>query len=69
MIVFKKRSLLDSILNLWPPRKKRAEANTKAAIKYLIDNPYAPCVINDYFIPHGYGEESQILKELFGIDV
>jgi len=69
MIIFKKRTLLESILNLWPPRKKREEKRTMEAIKYLIDNPAAPCVVNGYLIPHGYGEEAKLCKTLFGFDV
>jgi len=69
MIVFKKRSLVSSILNLWPPNKKRENENTKAAIKYLIDHPETPCVVGDYFIPNGYGKNESISMLLFGVDV
>ncbi len=68
MISFQPMSVVDRIFYLWPSRRKRVNAETKAAIKYLIEHPEAPCMVGNHFIPHGYGDMS-ICKALFGFDL
>lgn len=68
MISFQPMSFVDRILYFWPPRRKQINAETKAAIKYLIEHPGSPCVVGNHFIPHGYGD-TRLCKTLFGFDL
>ena len=69
MISFQRVSLFGRILNLWPPRKKRLHMEMWVAIKYLVDHPEAPCIIENTFVPNGYGNNDGLCKTLFGFDV
>lgn len=51
-----KRTMLEKIKRLWPPYRRKREAETKTMIRWLVENPDEPCVISGHFIPHGYGE-------------
>jgi hypothetical protein len=48
-------SLFDRLLNLWPPLRRRKDAELREAIRFLCEHPEAPCVIGGRFIPNGYG--------------
>jgi len=61
MIELKSVSLLDRILNLWPPRRKRKKAELWTAIKYLVEHPEAPCRIGQVYIPNGCGSADYLL--------
>lgn len=56
MMTFRKRKLKQKILYfIWPAYRRQKDAETKAAIKWLIEHPEAPCIIGDSYIPNGYG--------------
>lgn len=50
------------------------DAETRAALTYLIDHPEAPCMIDGAYIPNGYGlgygsatrQEHGLLESLLG---
>jgi hypothetical protein len=69
MISFQRASLFDSILNLWPSRKKRLQVEMRATIKYLVDHPDVPCMIENIFVPHGYGNNDCLCKTLYGFNI
>lgn len=56
MISFKKITIRERVLCLlWPPYRRKMDAKTEAAIKFLVEHPEAPCQIGGTFIPDGYG--------------
>lgn len=55
MIEFRERTLTESIKRLWPPYRRRRGAEMKEAIRKLVADPNAPCVVEGTFIPDGYG--------------
>jgi hypothetical protein len=67
MISFQKMSIIDRIMNLYPPLRKRNDADTRTAIKYLVGHPEEPCVISNHFIPNGYGD-TDLSRCLFGFE-
>ncbi len=56
IITFSKKSLLDRIIDLWPSRKKHREKELKNIIEFLVKHPELPCIVENNFIPNGYGE-------------
>ena len=65
MIEFKSMSLLDHILNLWPPRRKRKNAELWTAIEYLVEHPEASCKIGQTYIPNGHGLSQSWIESFF----
>ena len=57
MIIFRQRSLWDKIKRLVPSIRRKQDAQTYEAIRHLMNNPETPCIINDHYIPNGYGIE------------
>jgi hypothetical protein len=37
----------------------------RATIKYLVDHPDVPCMIENIFVPHGYGNTVQFIGKNF----
>lgn len=54
MIVFRERTLVESIKRLWPPYRRRRDVAMLAAMKQLVTNPSMPCQLGDVVIPDGY---------------
>lgn len=69
MITFVPMSLKDRICYLWPPYKRKREAETKVAIKWLMDHPEVPCIVGNTLIPNGYGNQDSLSKQLFGVEL
>ena len=57
MIAFSSRGLLDSVRRLWRPYRRAQDAETLAAIRWLVQNPEAPCTIEGVLVPNGHGRE------------
>lgn len=57
MIAFRQMTFKERLLRLWPPHRKRMDAELRASIKWLIDHPEAPCIVESTFVPNGYGGE------------
>lgn len=55
MIAFTERSMLENIKRLWPAYRRRRDAEMREAIRELVANPSAPCMIDGAYIPNGYG--------------
>ena len=55
MIEFRPMSITEKIKRLWPPYRRRRDAEMKEAIRRLVQKPELPVVIDDHFIPNGYG--------------
>lgn len=67
MITFSRRSLLEEIkYKIFPSYRKEVDAKTKEAIRFLVSHPEAPCVVEGYLIPHGYGTQQSISETLLG---
>ena len=67
MISFQRRSLWKTILWFCSARYRANEkAETKAAIKWLVEHPEAECMIGDTYVPNGYGQPQSLCKTLFG---
>ena len=61
MISFKRLSYFDHFKRMWPPYRRRKDAELKEAIRYLVQHPEAPCMINDIgIIPNGFGRLSDL---------
>lgn len=52
---FRRRTLKERLLRLWPSYRRKQDAELKAGLKYLMDHPEAPCIVGDTFIPDGLG--------------
>jgi hypothetical protein len=63
MIEFKRRSTVESLKMLWPPYRRAAEAEQKRVIRWLIEHPEAPCMVNGCLVPDGYGSAAAIKGE------
>ena len=59
MIAFKSIGLFEMILRFWPPYKRQQDVLTKKMLRYLVEHPEAPCMIDDTYIPNGYGKEKK----------
>jgi hypothetical protein len=57
MMIFKRQGLLEKILEVWPPYRKKNQEKTRAAIKWLMEHPEAPCIIGTTLIKDGYGNK------------
>lgn len=55
MISFQPMSITERIKRLWPPYRRRREAEMKEAILHLLRNPSEACMVGGTIIPHGYG--------------
>ncbi len=57
MIVFSRMSAWERIKRLaLPSYRWRCDAESLAALNELCRNPDAPCVVDGYFIPNGWGD-------------
>jgi len=57
MVSFGRGTFIDRVkYRLIPSYRKKADAETKAAIKWLIEHPEAPCSVDGHLIPSGYGK-------------
>lgn len=74
MICFERRIFGEAIRRLWPPYRREQDRRTYEAIKFLVENPRAPCIVGGVLIPDGYGDVGpldgiifeQPRKSLFG---
>lgn len=55
MFVFTEMSLLEKIKRLYPPYRRRRDAEMREAIKQLVSSPEMPCKIGDTYIRNGLG--------------
>jgi hypothetical protein len=56
MIEFQRLSLWDRIAELLlPARRAERDRRTREAIRYLVMNPSAPCVIGGMLVADGFG--------------
>ncbi len=53
MIKLSKRTIKDRIFRLWPAYRRKQDAETREAIKWLVEHPDAPCMIGDELILKG----------------
>lgn len=58
MHTFRKRTIFESLLMLWPPYRRQREEATREAIRWIVANPNAPCRIGSELIANGYGAQS-----------
>ena len=57
MISFERSTFIDRMkYYLIPSYRKKVDAEMKAAIKWLILHPEAPCMVDGHLIPNGYGK-------------
>jgi hypothetical protein len=49
-------SNLERLLRLWPPYRRRRDAELREAIERLVADPSLPCMVGDRYIPNGYGD-------------
>lgn len=68
MITFRKRSIIEQLLRVFPSVRKRQDEGLRSAIKALMDDPDLPCVIDGVFVQDGWGSRSQgsLMGDLFG---
>lgn len=43
---------------LLPTYRKQVDTERRAAIRWLVEHPEAPCVIGGVYVPNGYGERT-----------
>lgn len=55
LIRLRRRTLFERLLRIVPAIQRRQDANLKAAIKRLVDDPDLPCEIDGIVIPNGRG--------------
>ena len=55
MIRLRTRTLLERLLRLVPSIRRQQDADLKAAITRLVDDPDLPCEIDGHTIPNGRG--------------
>ena len=55
MIKLRRRTRLERLLRIVPAIRRRQDADLKAAIKRLVDDPDLPCEIDGIVIPNGRG--------------
>lgn len=56
MIGLRRRTIWESILyRVWKPYRKREDRERLETIRWLVEHPAAPCVIDGHYIPNGYG--------------
>jgi hypothetical protein len=55
MIQFRRRTWLERIQRLVPAIRRRQDADLRAAIKRLVEDPDLPCEIEGKYIPNGRG--------------
>lgn len=61
MIAFQPMSLTERVKRFFSPAyRRRRDAEMKEAIRELVKNPDAPCMIDGVIIPNGYGESPDI---------
>lgn len=57
MISFSRRGIFESIKYwLLPSYRKRCDDALRERIKYLMDHPEEPCMVEGNLVPNGYGE-------------
>lgn len=60
MISFQRRSLIDTIkYHLFPAYRAKSDADLKASIKELLDDPALPCSVEGALIQNGYSLPQQ----------
>jgi hypothetical protein len=69
MISFQRPSLKERVKMLWPPYRKEVDNRTKEALRHLIEHPEEPCCINGHIVPHGYGNQGSLCKQILGFDI
>lgn len=56
MIAFERMGLLERIKRvLSPSYRRKRDAEMKEALRYLVENPGVPCMVDGEIIPDGYG--------------
>lgn len=55
MISLQRRSLFDNVLRLFPSYRRRQDGALREAIRLLMENTSAPCVIGDVLISDDLG--------------
>jgi hypothetical protein len=55
MISFRKRTLKEQFLRLFPYYRKKQDDALREAIRALVKDPSLPCEIEGQFIPDGFG--------------
>ena len=67
IISFERGSFIERMkYRLIPSYRRKVNAETKAAIRWLLEHPEAPCIVDGYYIPNGYGYGSTI-NPTFGL--
>ncbi len=54
MFAFRPVTFREHLFRLWPPYRRRTDAELRKVIRYLVDHPEEPCIVGDTFIPDGY---------------
>jgi hypothetical protein len=50
MIELRRRTPWERLARLWPPYRRQSDEALRAAIRQLVDDPAAPCVIDGQLI-------------------
>jgi hypothetical protein len=50
MIELRPRTLMEQLARLWPPYRRQSDQSLRDAIRRLVDDPTAPCVIDGRLI-------------------
>jgi hypothetical protein len=59
MIGFSRRTFWQHVLyHFWRPYRERKDAEMREAIKALVANPGASCLVEGEYIPNGYGQHT-----------
>ena len=55
MIVFRRRTLWEKLLRIFPSVRRRQDAALEESIRRLVENPWMPCEIEGQVIRNGFG--------------
>lgn len=59
MIHFRKMKWWERLLMCWPPYRREYTKRIKEAVLELVQHPEQPCMVENEFIPDGYGGVSR----------
>jgi hypothetical protein len=67
--VFRKQTIAEKLARLWPPKARRQDAQLKAEIRRLVENPDEPCIVGNVWVPNGHGRKDSLQRQIFGCEL
>ena len=67
--VFRKQTIAEKLARLWPPEARRQDAQLKAEIRRLVENPDEPCIVGNVWVPNGHGRQDSLQRQVFGCEL